>query len=68
MTRAIGLVFLVGGIILVIYGINAINSPGSDVSRFFTGAPTNKALWLTIGGAACAIAGGVMTLGRSPGR
>jgi hypothetical protein len=28
-----------------------------DVSRFFTGSPTNKAVWLLVGGVAAAIVG-----------
>ncbi|MEI9864379.1 MAG: DUF3185 family protein [Limisphaerales bacterium] len=31
------------------------------MSRAFTGAPTDKTLWLLLGGAASAIVGGVMT-------
>ena len=42
---------LIAGIILIIYGVNASNSFNSDVSRFFTGEPTDRSIWLTIGGA-----------------
>jgi len=41
---------LVGGVVLMIIGINATNSFSSDVSRFFTGSPTDKAVWMLIGG------------------
>ena len=34
----------------MIIGINAMNSFSSDVSRFFTGSPTDKAVWMLIGG------------------
>ncbi|MBF0523183.1 MAG: DUF3185 family protein [Candidatus Omnitrophica bacterium] len=50
-------VLLVVGIVLLIFGLSAYHSASSDVSRFFTGAPTNKALWLLIGGAISSIAG-----------
>ena len=55
--KLIGLILLVGGIVLVIYGISASDSFTSDVSRFFTGSPTDKAIWMTIGGIAAIIVG-----------
>src|SRR6266404_5908015 len=36
---------------LMIFGIQATNSFSSDVSRFFTGSPTDKAVWMLIAGA-----------------
>jgi uncharacterized membrane protein YidH (DUF202 family) len=50
MNKIISLALLVGGVALMIIGINATNSFNSDVSRFFTGSPTNKAIWMLIGG------------------
>lgn len=50
MNRLLSIALLAGGIALMIFGINATNSFGSDVSRFFTGSPTNKAIWMLIGG------------------
>jgi len=35
---------------LLVYGIKASDSFGSDVSRFFEGTPTDKTLWLLLGG------------------
>lgn len=57
MKSLIALVLLVGGIVLIIFGISASDSLGSDISRFFTGAPTDKAIWMLIGGAVATIAG-----------
>jgi hypothetical protein len=57
MNKVISLVLLVGGIGLIIYGINASDSIGSSFSRFFTGSPTDKAMWLLIGGAVASTAG-----------
>ncbi len=49
---------LVGvGVILLVFGLSAYHSASSDVSRFFTGAPTDRALWLLIGGGAASIVG-----------
>jgi hypothetical protein len=50
MNRLVSIVLLAGGIVLMIFGINAMNSFSSDVSRFFTGSPTDKAVWMMIGG------------------
>lgn len=67
MNKGIGMALLVIGIVLVVFGFNASDSASSDVSRFFTGAPTNKTLWLLLGGIASVIVGAVMTL-RSSGK
>jgi hypothetical protein len=57
MNRPLSVALLVGGIVLIIFGVNASNSFGSDISRFFTGAPTDKAVWMLIGGVVAAVAG-----------
>lgn len=57
MNKPISLALLVGGIILITYGASASNSPDSGVSRFFTGSPTDRTLWLLIGGAIAAVIG-----------
>jgi len=51
MNKPISLALLVGGIILIVYGIAANDSTASGFSRFFTGNPTDKTMWLLIGGA-----------------
>jgi hypothetical protein len=60
MNKAIGLALIVVGIVLAVYGINASDSASSGISRVFTGAPTNKTLWLLLGGIGSAIVGAVM--------
>lgn len=55
--RLIGLAALAVGIILLVMGFRATESFGSQVSEFFTGSPTDKAVWLIIGGAVLAIVG-----------
>ncbi|MEZ0217322.1 MAG: DUF3185 family protein [Rariglobus sp.] len=59
MNKLISLVLLIGGIILLIYGVNAADSIGSSFSRFFTGSPTDKAMWMIIGGAVAVVAGSI---------
>ena len=62
MNKALGAALLVAGIIMLVFGVSASDSLGSDISRFFTGNPTDKAIWLLIGGAVCSAAGLAMTL------
>ena len=61
MNKGIGIALIVVGIVLVVYGINASDSTSSGISRIFTGAPTNRTLWLLLGGIASTIVGAVMT-------
>jgi hypothetical protein len=55
----VSIALLVGGIMLIVFGVSASNSLSSDISRFFTGSPTDKAMWLLVGGAAASVAGAV---------
>jgi hypothetical protein len=57
MNKSISLALLVGGIILLVYGVIANDSTASGFSRFFTGNPTDKTMWLLIGGAVATVVG-----------
>jgi hypothetical protein len=57
MNKAVSIALLVVGIVLLVIGVNATNSFNSDVSRFFTGSPTDKAVWMLIGGAVASVIG-----------
>jgi len=57
MNKALSLAFLIVGVILIIYGVSASDSIGSGVSRLFTGSPTDKTIWLLVGGVVAAIIG-----------
>jgi hypothetical protein len=61
MNKVFSIVLLVAGIALIIMGVQGTNSFNSDVSRFFTGAPTDKAMWMLFGGIIAAAAGFAMT-------
>jgi len=51
MNGIVSILLIVGGIVLLVLGIQAADSLGSQFSRFFTGEPTDKAIWmLLIGG------------------
>ena len=65
MNKALGIALLVVGIALAIFGINASDSFASDVSRFFTGHPTDKSMWLLIAGIGTAVLGFFLTMTRS---
>ncbi len=62
MNKMVSLDLLIGGVVLIVICISATNSFSSDVSRFFTGSPTDKAVWMLIGGIVAAVAGLVGTL------
>jgi hypothetical protein len=57
MNRPASIALLAVGMVLILFGFNASNSLGSSVSRFFTGSPTDKAIWLLIGGLLASILG-----------
>jgi zinc transporter ZupT len=57
MNKLISLVILAGGIVLVVFGVAATKSFSSDISRFFTGSPTDKAIWMLLGGIVVIIIG-----------
>jgi hypothetical protein len=60
--RLVGLVVLVGGIVLLVMGIRETDSFSSQFSKFFTNSPTDRAVWLTIGGVAAIVVGGSCAL------
>ena len=65
MNKLFSLTLLIGGIVLIVLGFNATHAFASDVSRFLTGSPTDKAVWMLIGGTVAALIGLAM-LWRSP--
>jgi uncharacterized membrane protein YidH (DUF202 family) len=68
MNKLTSLAILAGGIVLVVFGVSATKSFSSDVSRFFTGSPTDKAIWMLIGGIVVIIVGlGGLSFGKPKG-
>ncbi|CAG4906898.1 DUF3185 family protein [Paraburkholderia gardini] len=57
MTRAISFALIVGGVVLLYFGGQSFHSFSNDVSRVFTGAPTNKTIFLIAGGVVATLAG-----------
>jgi hypothetical protein len=48
---------LVVGVVLLVLGVIASDSVSSDFSRLFTGEPTDKTIWLLVGGGLAAVVG-----------
>jgi hypothetical protein len=57
MNQGISFAILAGGILVMVLGMSAINSAGSDISRFLTGAPTDRAIWMLVGGLIASVIG-----------
>jgi hypothetical protein len=57
MNKIIFSALIIGGVVLIVLGFNATHSFSSDVSRFFSGSPTDKAIWMLIGGFVAAVIG-----------
>ncbi len=57
MNRLFSIAILAVGVILIIYGVSASDSVGSSFSRFFTGSPTDKTIWLMVGGVVAVVIG-----------
>jgi nitrogen fixation-related uncharacterized protein len=57
MSKGISIVLLMIGILSIIWGISISESFSSDVSRLFTGSPTDKAVWLLVGGIVVGLVG-----------
>ena len=53
----VSLAILAVGILLIIFGIRESESLNSDISRFFSGSPTDRAIWMLIGGVVATIIG-----------
>ena len=57
MNRTISFILVACGAVLIIYGVSASNSLGSDFSRMFTGSPTDRTIWLLLGGIVAVLVG-----------
>lgn len=59
MNRIVGIALVAVGVVLIVMGLNAEDSFASRVSKFFTGSPTDRTIWLMIGGVVALVVGGV---------
>lgn len=66
MTKIAGIALLAVGVILLVMGLNASDSFSSEVSEAFRGTPTDRSIWMILGGAAAGAGGlGLLFFGRS---
>ena len=61
MNRITGIALLAVGVALFIWGLSVNDSIGSAFSRAFSGSPTNKALYLLVGGGVLTAVGAYVT-------
>jgi hypothetical protein len=57
MNRIASLALIILGVVLLAWGWDAYHSLGSGVSRLVTGAPTDRSVWLLVGGGLALVAG-----------
>ncbi len=60
--KILGVVLLILGVVLVLFGLNATESPAEEISEAVTGRYTDQTMWYLIGGAVSALVGLVLTL------
>ncbi len=60
MKNPLAIALIVIGILLIAFGISSAESLGSEFSKFFTGSPSEKSIWLLIGGVGALVAGFVI--------
>jgi len=62
MNNIVGLAIFALGVVLLIFGFNESQSFNSEVTRTFTGNPTDRSMWLITGGAIAVICGIVLAI------
>ncbi|MBA3699882.1 MAG: DUF3185 family protein [Planctomycetes bacterium] len=53
----LGLIIGLIGVVLFVFGVAASESVGSSFSKFFTGEPSDRSIWLMLGGIVAIIVG-----------
>jgi uncharacterized membrane protein len=66
--RIIGIVLLVAGVALLVFGLNASHSVADRVSNTFTGRFTEATTWYIIGGIAAGVIGLIILIGGARGK
>jgi uncharacterized membrane protein len=57
MNTPLGLILIVVGVLLLVFGLGSADSIQNAFSRLFTGHPTDRTMWLIVGGCVCVVAG-----------
>ena len=58
MRGVVRIVLVVVGLVMIVMGLQASEAFASEVSEFFTGSPTDRSIWLMIGGIVALLVGG----------
>lgn len=61
-SRILGVVLLVVGIVLLVWGLNSSHSVGNQATNLVTGHFTNTTMWYIIGGIVLGLLGLLMTI------
>jgi di/tricarboxylate transporter len=62
--KLLGIILLVVGVILLVFGWNSSQSLGDQVTETITGRFTDETMWFIIGGAVAVVVGAFLTLGK----
>lgn len=62
--RIVGLILLIAGIALLVFGLRASDSVADQVSDTFTGKFTDSTMWYIIGGVGVGLAGLYLMIAR----
>ncbi len=57
MKMSLALACIVAGVVLLIFGLSSEDSIQNAFSKAFTGRPTDRTVWLIVGGTVCFVAG-----------
>lgn len=63
-SRLLGIILLVVGIIVLLFGFNASQSLGDQVTETLTGRFTDETMWYIIGGTVAIVVGSLLAFGR----
>jgi uncharacterized membrane protein YidH (DUF202 family) len=61
MRNPLGILLVLVGVILLVLGLAASESVSSSFSKFFTGEPSDRSIWLMLGGVAAVVIGGALS-------
>src|SRR4051812_19914395 len=57
MKSPLAMILVVAGLALLLYGLGSADSIKDSFSRLFTGHPTDRTMWLIVGGCVCTVVG-----------
>lgn len=61
MRNPLAIVLVLIGVVLLVLGLAASESLGSSFSKFFTGEPTDRSIWLMLGGVVAVAIGATLS-------